>query len=223
MRSKARRRIASAGELVLPELLCDVPPVACLLRAEHLYNCESHHGEYVPCMLLNVSSLEGRPLLFQVVTDGGALRDHLPISALCARPCDSVPLELLQLWSCFSSVVVAHPISYLRHLRVRVCLKDRSWHWGTYMWTFDWHGSALAEDPGEAAHKSGHMIQLDTGHFTVQPNNRLLVREPSFVTRPLDPEHLPAYKTNTQAWLCERGDKWVTSDDDRFFYGVTTV
>ena len=86
------------------------------------------------------------------------------------------------------------------------------------MFTLDWCGAPMAEDPGEGGYKTGQVIKLDCGSYAIQPNNRMRWWEPSFVTKPF-PER-PDYKTNSYVWDCENKHKWATSDDDKFFYGV---
>lgn len=96
------------------------------------------------------------------------------------------------------------------------------WCEGEIWWTFDWYGSedtfdySLSEQPDE--HKSGHFIALDNGEFAIQPNNRVRIFEPSFVTKPF-PER-PDYKVCTQFFNVEHMGKWQTSDDDRYMYGI---
>jgi hypothetical protein len=196
-----------------------VPLVNCLLRDEYQYDMDAaHRGEYTECMIVSASSIEGRPMLFQVLTNQGVLRDHLPITALCWKACEPMSLDDANLWSCFSYEAVAAVIPYLSNLRVRVLLKDRSIKHGTYQFTFDWYGNEAAESPGESGHKSGHFIALDDGNYVIQPNNRILWSEPSFVTRPIDPNNMPPFKTNTRKWLTERGGKWEHTEDNDDFW-----
>ena len=206
----------------MPELICPVPMTGALLRDEYQYDGQKGHGDYTDCVLTNVSSIQGRPLLFQALTNQGVLRDHLPITAFCWKPCEALPLDDAQLWSCFSYHCVCHTIEYLKDLRVKCVLKDSEWRPGTYQFTFDWHSSPMAEDPGEASHKSANFIALDDGNYVALPNNRILWSEPSFITRPLDTDKIPRFKTNTRRWLTERCGKWEhTADNDDFFLHYT--
>lgn len=87
------------------------------------------------------------------------------------------------------------------------------------MMTFDWCGSAYAEEPGEGGYKTAHLVQLDNGCYALQPNNRMRWWEPSFVTKPF-PER-PDYLTNSHIWRCENKTKWSTEDSQKYSYDTT--
>lgn len=208
----------------MPELLCNVPLVSCLLRDEYQFNFEAGWRSYTPCAIVSVSSIQGRPMLFQCLTNQGVLRDHLPVTAFCHKEvalgdesAHRRALDRLNLWSCFSEKVACLSIEYLKNLRCRVLFKDRSTGPGTYLFTFDWWGTPMSEDPGESAHKSGHFISLDDGNYTIQPNNRIQWFEPSFVTRPFSWNERPGFKVNTRQWLTERSTKMHTENTDSYW------
>jgi hypothetical protein len=201
----------------------NVPPMKVLVRKEFLYDEEDHHGEYVEGILVNVKSIQGLALTFQVLLSNGSLRDKLPVSALCHKPCDKPPLDQLQLWDCPSYQINTINLNFLTGLRCAYFTKERKWEQGEYLWTFNWSGQtvteldlSLAEEPSE--HKSGHFIQLDNGNFAIQPNNRMRFYESSFVTEPF-PEK-PDYKVCTKAYKVERADKWVTENSDAWMYDI---
>lgn len=196
---------------------CDTPQFYCLVRSEYLYDLRSHRGEFIPCLVYAVDSVESRATGFEILTDIGALFSRLPISALVHRmDAPNLPLDWLQLWGNFSYDIEAIEHQSLRHLRVRTLLKDRKWYDGRYLFTLRWKGSKLAEDPGEGGFKTGEVLQLDNGCYAIQPKNRIRVYEPSFVTKPF-PEK-PDFLTNSHTWLCESTDKWATESSDRYFY-----
>lgn len=200
----------------------DIPHFHCLMRAEYAYDLREHAGEYFNVCVFGVDSIEGQAVGFDVLTDFGAMFARLPVSALCHREvAPHLPLDWLELWNNFSYCVEAHEYRALKHLRCAALLKDRQWYPGEYMFTLSWHGSKYAELPGDGGFKRGHVIKLDNGCFAIQPNNRMRWYEPSFVTKPFPAK--PDFKTNTSIWTCEQGDKWVTSDDDRYFYDVNGV
>jgi hypothetical protein len=203
-------------------LLASVPHWYCFLRSEFLYNGEAHHGEVTPVAVFGVTSLQSRALTFHVMTDRGAQVDRIPLHALCWKPdAPAQPLDVLELWDCFSYDIAVHEFAYLRGLRCRTILKDRRWYAGEYLMTFDWAKSAYAEDAGEGGHKTGVLIRLDNGNFALQPNNRILWYEPSFITRPYAEGERPDYRTNTRNWACEGMAKWHTEDGPAFFYDLT--
>lgn len=199
--------------------MADIPPFYCLLRAEYAYNLQSHHGEFIPCLVFAVDSVDGHAIGFDVMTDFGAQFARLPISALCWKEeAPHLPLDWLELWNNLSYEVEAHEYGALRQLRCDVWLKNGTWCPGTYMFTLSWMGSRPAEDAGDGGFKRAHIIRLDNGCFAAQPNNRIRWYEPSFITRPFPAN--PDFLTNEHIWNCEQGDKWVTEDSERFYYEV---
>ena len=202
----------------MSHLNAELGPLFCLLRAEYLYDLGEHHGEYVEAYVFGVTSIPSRAVMFHAMTSGGAKVARMPISAFCWKPCPPLPLEILQLWNCFSYDVSTISFEYLRGMRCSARLKDGAWYDGEYVTTLDWCGNEASESPGEGGHKTGEVLRLDNGNFAIQPNNRILWREPSFITKPLDPANLPRYRTNSHVWRVERTAKWTTEDNDAFFY-----
>lgn len=202
-------------------LNASIPHLYCLLRREFLYDQQRGHGEYEPCAVFGVTSIQSRAVMFVAMTERGAQVDRLPVSAFCWKPCPPLPLGVLELWDAFSYDVAVTEFDYLRGLSCLVRGKDRQYRKGEYVLTLDWARSAYAEDAGEGGHKSAHLIRLETGHFSLMPNNRIFWREPSFVTKPLQPgvrlKH-GHYLTNSHNWTAEDGSKWMAGDDARFFY-----
>jgi hypothetical protein len=196
----------------------DIPHFTALLRAEYLYNLESHHGEFVPCLVFAVDSVAGHAIGWDVLTDFGGMFARLPISSFVhQKDAPNLPLDWLELWNNFSYQVEAHEYEAIRNVRCSVLLKNREWYLGTYMFTLSWFGSAYAEYPGDGGFKRAHIIRLDNGCFAAQPNNRIKWHEPSFCVEAF-PE-IPDFKTNEHVWVCEVGDKWTTEDNDLYFYG----
>lgn len=203
-------------------LSINIPHFYCLLRKEYLYNLQDHFGEYEHCSVFGVTSMPARAITFTCMINNGSQVARLPISAFCWKECEPQPLEVLQLWDCFSYNLTCVSYDYLKGLRVSSFLKDKKWYDGEYMLTLDWYGSPYAEDPGEGGFKTAHIIKLDTGNFAAQPNNRICWYEPSFITKPYkDSESKPDYKVNEHTWKCEGQSKWYTEDSDKYFYEIT--
>ncbi len=197
----------------------DIPPFYCYVRAEYLYNLESHKGETVPCFVFGADSIFGRAVGFDILTDSGAMFARLPISALVHKTdAPGIPLDHLQLWDNFSYTFEANEFVGIRGINCEVLLKDKVWYSGSYMFTFSWFGSTFAEDSGEGGFKRAVMVKLDNGCYALQPYNRMRFHEASFVTKPW-PKN-PDYKTNSYNWVVEDGKKWATEDSDKYFYGM---
>lgn len=205
-------------------LNASLPHFVCLIRNEYLYNQTKGFGEYTPCIVFGVTSIRSRAVLFVCMLNNGAQIDRLPISAFCWKPSDPLPLDVVELWDCFSYHISVTQFDFLKGLQCYTLGKDKQWYSGEYVMTLDWAESPYAEDAGESGHKSGHLLKLATGHFAIMPNNRIYWREASFITQPLQPEQdRPDYITNEQNWSCEDGHKWHTEDSDVFFYTDVTL
>ena len=91
---------------------------------------------------------------------------------------------------------------------------------GEYMFTVDSAfpdpnviNTTFSEDIQD--HKSYNFIKCDNGQFAAQPNNRMLVFEPSN-----NPENLkfPDFKVATVKWSVEKESKWALGDTDTVMY-----
>lgn len=203
----------------MPELNCDIPEFECFLRKEFLYDGKEHKGEFERVVVFGVASVPGRAIGFHCLTQNGAVVWRLPIHAFCHnREAYGLGLETVELWDCFSEQVSVHEFAFLSEIKVKTWLRDGKAYEGTYMFTVDWHGSASADNPGSIGHKCAHIIRLDIGVFSAQPNNRIQWFEQAFVANPF--KERPDFLTNTHIWKCENGLKWKTSDDDKMFYEV---
>lgn len=196
-----------------------IPHFYCHVRTEYLYNLESHKGEIIPCLVFGADTVLGRAIGFDILTDFGGMFARLPVSALVHKTeAPDIPLDFLQLWGNFSYHFEAVEYSAIRGINCEVILKDKKWYPGRYMFTFSWYGAPYAEDAGEGGFKRAHMIELENGCYTLQPNNRMKFHEGSFITKPW-PEN-PDFKTNSRNWWCEDGSKWVSEDSDKYFYDI---
>jgi len=195
----------------------NIPHFYCLLRKDHLYQGKDHIGEYENVTVFAAQSSSERALLFTVMLDNGTIRSRVPIHKLCSKPCEEQPLDVLQLWDCFSVNSTVIKYDYLGGARSKVIFKDRSHCWGNYMMTFDWYDNAFSNEPSQ--YKCLHMIELDNGNYTLQPNNRIFWKHMSFTTKPF-PEK-PDYKVDNEIYRCEnKSDRWIVSDDDNYYYDI---
>ena len=196
----------------------NIPHFYCLLRKEHLYQGEKFVGEYEKVSVFGAQSSSSKALLFHVMLDNGTIRSRVPIHMLCYKDCKEQPLDHLQLWDCFSENAEVISYNYLKGARAKVIFKDKSFQWGNYMMTFDWHNNPYSDEPSQ--YKCLHMIALDNGNYALQPNNRIFWKEMSFTTKPF-PEN-PDYKVDSIIYRCEdKSDRWIlTGDDDRYYYNI---
>jgi hypothetical protein len=147
------------------------------MKKEFLYNLTKGHGEFEPCVVFAVCSLESRALLFHVLLKNGAQYARVPIHALVhKKEAPSYNLEELEVYDCMSYDVVVNEFDYLSDMRVNVFTKSGDVLKGRYMFTVDWYGSVPAEAPD--IHKNCHIIELDNGCYAAQPNNRIIWQDP---------------------------------------------
>jgi hypothetical protein len=205
----------------------NLPPIKVWVKEEYLYNdpfrLEKKDYKLLPGILLTVRCLTGQVPLFQILINNGVVRDKLPSSAFLTtneRPEKELSFDELCLWNSFSNRFSIYSINYLYNANLNVYFKDKQLRAGNYLFTIDWSTNdfdndlTLSEDPAE--HKSHHVIELKDGQIAIQPNNRIVWSEPSFVTEKF-PEK-PDYKVNTFYWDAEAYLKWKTENSDNYYY-----
>jgi hypothetical protein len=183
----------------MPYLISNVPHFNCWVRREFTCNHMDYHGEFLHAVAFAVNTIPDRSLSFQVVftgceeleetgenVHGGAMWARMPIEALVA----DIPLQewpepmldhLCQPWDCESrdhSVVIMDRVSSSPW----ICKIDGEFYTGKYMFTVDYTGNDIADDP--AQHKQSHVIYLTdagewTGNFVALPNNRVRATSPA--------------------------------------------
>jgi len=205
-------------------LVANIPPIEVYVKKEYLYDHEKGHGDYEKGVWTTAKSITGRALYFETyLYNSGALFDKLPISAFCSRPVDkeeSLPLEELQLWDCFSYHIAVIQKCNPGTGRCKYLSPSKQWHYGTYLFTIDSaHPDPNIPDVGyseiPSQHKSFNILELDNGHYAAQPNNRVI-----FYDKSLSPKEMtfPDYKVSTIEYSVEQHSKWVAGDDESFFY-----
>ena len=188
-----------------------IPEFYCLAIKEFFYNQERGFGEYIPVLVFGARSRGGRALEFHAMTDSGMQFLGLPPHAICHKICQKPKLEDSQLWDCFGDDVTVEKFGYLEGLRCKYRREsDGEWISGNYMMTFDWRDNCFSDEPSQR--KNAHLIQLDTGNYTLQPNNRTLWFDPSWTTK--EPEL--DWKVNEHVWSSE--NQHARSKEDKFFY-----
>jgi hypothetical protein len=189
------------------------------MKKEQMYQHVEHVGEFVKVTVFGAQSNPDRALLFHVLTDDGLVRSRVPVNMLChTETPQSFGLDYLQLWDCFSVNCVCTVYDYLKNSRTKVVFKDKTEHWGDYMMTFDWYDNPYSDEPTQ--YKCLHMIKLDNGCFTLQPNNRVYWKHMSFVTKPF-PKN-PDFKVDNKIFRCEgTSDRWIIDgNDDNYYYDL---
>ena len=208
----------------MPELNANIPPIECYVRGNYLRNQTDSHDKYFPCVVFGVSSVQNRCPLFHFMMEDGGLWWRMPISVFCKEPnIQEEDLHNLVLWNSFSPFISVTKFANLANMRMSYTDRNKNKIFGKYLFTLDWHNPdsnildhGYSENPGQ--HKCGHVIQRDDGNFAIQPNNRVLVFEPSFTTKPgkLVIDRL----INEKLYDVEDAAKWTTEDNNKYFYNI---
>ena len=207
----------------MAHIVSNLPPVKCFVRKEFLYDFEQGHGELVPCWWISVKSLRGQAFRIEAyLNEYGALYDKLPLHAFCWKPIEGepLPLDYLQLWDSLSYDITVIKKAQLQSMRCKFKLKSGDWMSGEYMFTIDSaHPDFNILDTGFSEdvedHKSYNFVRCDNGQYAAQPNNRLLILEPSS-----NPKELkrPDFKVATRRWSVETDAKWALGDTNTVMY-----
>jgi hypothetical protein len=207
----------------MAHIVANLPPVKCFIRKEFLYDFEKGHGELVPCWWVSIKSLRGQAFRIEAyLNEYGALYDKLPLHAFCWKPIDDEPLPLdqLQLWDCLSYDVTVLKKAQLQSMKCKIKLKSGGWAYGEYMFTvdsahpdFNILDTGFSEDVED--HKSYNFVKLDNGQFAAQPNNRMLILEPSSNPKELK---MPDFRVATKQWSVETEAKWSLGDTNTVMY-----
>lgn len=209
----------------MAHIVANLPPVNCYIRKEFLYDFERGHGELVPCWWVSVKSLRGQAFRIEAyLNEYGALYDKLPLHAFCWKPIEGKPYSLdeLQLWDCLSYDITVIKKAQLQSMKCKIKMKGGEWAYGEYMFTvdsahpdFNIIDTGFSEDVTD--HKSYNFVKMDNGQFAAQPNNRMLVLEPSSNPKELK---VPDFKVATKRWSVETEPKWALGDTNTVMYEV---
>ena len=207
----------------MSHIVANLPPVKCFVRKEFLYDFEKGHGELVPCWWVSIKSLRGQAFRIEAyLNEYGALYDKLPLHAFCWKPIEGepLPLDYLQLWDSLSYDITVIKKAQLQSMKCKIKLKDGGWAFGEYMFTvdsahpdFNILDTGFSEDVED--HKSYNFVKLDNGQFAAQPNNRMLVLEPSSNPKELK---IPDFRVATKRWSVETEAKWALGDTNTVMY-----
>jgi hypothetical protein len=188
----------------------NIPPVECWVRSGFLRDEPDGPHEPLPCIVFGMASIPGRTPLFHFLMEDEGLWWRMPIHAFCHRPdAQLLPLTDLCLWDSFSYNTSCTVFELLAGSRMGYMGHDGEWKWGNYLMTLDWADGGFSETPNQ--HKCGHIIELDSGNYAIQPNNRCRVFTPFFTTKPYG--SAAKRKFNTRIWSAE-STGWKLKDDN---------
>ena len=206
----------------MAHIVANLPPVKCFVRKEFLYDFEKGHGELVPCWWISIKSLRGQAFRIEAyLNEYGALYDKLPLHAFCWKKLtEEMPLDQLQLWDCLSYDITVIKKAQLQSQKCKFKTKAGDWRYGEYLFTvdsahpdFNILDTGFSEDVED--HKSYNFIKCDNGQFAAQPNNRMLILEPSSNPKELK---VPDFKVATKRWSVETEAKWALGGTSTVMY-----
>ena len=207
-------------------LVANLPPIHCYVRREFLYDFEKGVGEYEPCIWVSIKSLRSQAFRIEAYLPRyGALYDKLPLHAFVSRDKNLntelfLPLDVLQIWDCFSYDIAIVQKSFLRNLSCKFYAKNKTFYHGDYLFTVDNASpdmniidTSYSEWPED--HKSFNFIQLQNGQYAAQPNNRCI-----FFDAASNPKEMlfPDFRVCTQKYVCETNPKWALGSSNTVMY-----
>jgi hypothetical protein len=194
------------------------------VRGNFLRDQQDSHDKYFPVVIFGVASVQNRSPLFHFLMEDGGIWWRMPINAFCTKPnTPEVDIHDLVLWNSFSPFISVTRFANLANMRMQYRNRHKEIVKGKYLFTLDWHNAesnrlddGYSESPGQ--HKCGHVIEREDGNFAIQPNNRVLLFEPSFTTKV--GTKLIDRLVNSRKWDVEDADKWLVEDSERYDYDL---
>ena len=194
----------------------NVPTLTCLIRNEYLFNHTKGHGEFTPCDVHSVASIEKRVPLFEAFLDNGVNWTRRPITAFCWRKdAPILPLTDHVYWDCFSPYVDVQVRARLGGLSAELVGPTNIRRQGKYLFTLDWSWENKAgmldvnfsETP---EHKCAHVFAGTDGNYFAYPNNRCIWIDAAWVHNRISTN--PGYLIDMNTYSVEDLRAMQTSD-----------
>lgn len=155
---------------------------------------------FVPCVWFGLVSYPGRVWGCNILFASGAIYRNVPIHALAwtQSPEREWTPQDAQMWDCYDDTFTILKYSFLDGVRCVVKTSGTDERRGIYWLTVAPLYDGWSATPDQT--KEFSFIALDNGRLTVQPTNRLLVLDRSFVKQHEWPK---ALKLQTDIYSCE--------------------
>jgi hypothetical protein len=155
---------------------------------------------FVPAVWFGLYSAPARMWGLNVMLECGAIYRNIPPHAVsfCQNPEQSewAPNQS-QLWDCYGTDFSLLEYTYLRELEV-TCFVRGSQYRGSYLFTAAPVNDGFSHAPDQ--NKEFHFVELENGRLTIQPTDRMLVREISFTS---DAIEIPRLRRQELTYSCE--------------------
>lgn len=153
---------------------------------------------FVEAIWVGITSIPGRVWGINVILrDGGAMYRNLPPHALAFSP---RPIEWsvkeAQLWDCYSYDFVTIYNPHLRGMWVQAKIGGTV-HEGEYLFSVAHLNDGWSDSPEQD--KEFYFIQLENGRLTIQPTNRIVFKDASFIEN----GKIPKLKLSEKIYSCE--------------------
>jgi hypothetical protein len=153
---------------------------------------------FIPCVWFGLVSIPGRMWGCTIMLECGAVYRAVPPHALAfyENPEPDWAPQQAQRWDCYGREFSTIEYTYLRGVEVVAKCSD-TLRGGDYLFTAAPIDDGFSRHPEQA--KEFMFIKLNTGRLTIQPTDKVLFTDPSFVT----PEWPTDLKTTTETYSCE--------------------
>jgi hypothetical protein len=128
---------------------------------------------------------------------GGMMYRNLPPHAI-SFPCDKPEawtLGLAQMWNCYGNQYEHLDCDHLGDCRV-IAKMHKDFYAGTYLFQTSFIGDSYSMTPEQD--KTFFWIRLDNHRLTIQPSNRVVFRDPSFI----ESAEIPKLKLQEDIYRC---------------------
>jgi hypothetical protein len=178
-------------------------------------HCQLPHHLYVWCdnkfingkegttagVLHGLFSRQGQIVMTHVLLETGAHWTGVPLHGIYSveTPDSEVTPHSVQPWGAMGSEINCTKLNYLEGLRVEIF--KSGWRGRSTGIIVDWF-DGFSRYPEQ--HKPLHLLEMDTGHYSLQPNNYLRWFDPSFIDQNRWRE-TKDYRRGEQVWWPEDG------------------
>ena len=137
--------------------------------------------DWLACVWFGIVSHPGRAWGCHVLLECGAVYRNVPLHQLAhKRTGDPWGAKDAQTWDCYGLDFSTIEYPYLAAARAQAKLQDGRCLPGRYLFTIVPIGDGFSSVPEQA--KEFYVTALDTGRYTAQPTNHILIEERSFTT-----------------------------------------
>jgi len=153
---------------------------------------------FVPCVWFGLVSIPGRAWGCTIMLECGAVYRAVPPHALAFHDQPELDWQIhyAQRWDCYGREFSTIEYTYLRGVECSSKCDDQNLS-GEYIFTASPIDDGFSRHPSQA--KEFMFIKLYNGRLTIQPTDKVLFMEKSFV----EPQWPSGLKLSNEVWSCE--------------------